>query len=138
MVFLHHSLVSYQDWEEYENIIGGRYYNPTKSADSTRTRRSTYQHDVEIPIHIIDPQHPVTKGISDFIIHDEAYANYTVLPEVHPLLSTTHPANDKIMAWTNQYKNSRIVYIQLGHDHLAFENANYQQLVQQAIFWVAE
>jgi trehalose utilization protein len=70
------------------------------------------------------------------VIHDEAYGGFNVLPDVHPLLSTTHEENGNILAWSHTYKNSRIVYLQLGHDHFAYEDENYRQLLKQAIDWV--
>ena len=33
---------------------------------------------------------------------------------------------------------SRVVYLQLSHDHKAYENPNYQKLVAQAIRWTAK
>lgn len=131
MVFLHHSLVSYQEWDEFEQIIGGRYFLSGQDQDS-----STYRHDVEIPVKVIPDDHPVTTGLNDFTIHDEVYGNFKVLPRVHPLLSTTHPESGNIIGWTNTYGNSRIVYLQLGHDRYAYENPNYRRLLQQAIAWV--
>ncbi len=136
IVFLHHALVSYQNWDEYENIVGGRYYH--KSETDTTRPVSTYRHDVEIPVEIVNPEHPVTKGLTDFIIHDEVYGNYNVLDDVTPLLNTKHPESESIIAWTHRYKNAKIVYLQSGHDHHAFEDANYRKLVEQAIKWVAE
>lgn len=133
LVFLHHSLVSYQDWDEFEKIIGGRYSLTNTDQDS-----STYRHDVDIPITVIDKDHPITKDMDDFVIRDEVYGNFKVLPTVHPLLRTTHPESGEIVGWTNSYGNSRIVYLQLGHDHFAFENPDYRNLVKQAIEWVQE
>lgn len=137
VVFLHHSLASYQDWDEFEKIIGGRYLLESKSKDGEEYPASTFKHDVDVPVKIIDVKHPVTKGMSDFIIHDEVYGYFKVLPQVHPLLSTTHSESGKIIGWTNHYGNSRIVYIQLGHDHQAYGDHNYRRLVRQAIEWVA-
>jgi type 1 glutamine amidotransferase len=37
---------------------------------------------------------------------------------------------------TNNYGKSRIVYIQLGHDHNSFDDRNYRQLIKQSIDWV--
>ncbi|MDZ7723853.1 MAG: ThuA domain-containing protein [candidate division KSB1 bacterium] len=133
MVFLHHALVSYQDWDEYEQIIGGRYIEKT---DSGQTDASTYQHDVDIPVKVMETSHPVTRGVNDFEIHDEVYGGFRVSETVHPLLSTNHPQSSKMIGWYHIYKNSRIVYIQLGHDHHAYQNPNYQKLVRQAIDWV--
>ena len=131
LVFLHHSLVSYQEWDEFERIIGGRYVLANKDQDS-----STYRHDVEIPVMLADKDHPITSGMNNFIIHDEVYGKFKVLPIVHPLLKTTHPESGEIIGWTNEYGLSRIVYLQLGHDHYAFENPNYRRLLKQAIDWV--
>lgn len=136
MVFLHHSLVSYQEWHEYEKIIGGRYYQSTNKLDSTKFTQSTFKHDVEIPVHIVDRTQPITEGIEDFVIHDEVYGNYKILPEVTPLITTMHPESEKIIGWTNEYDKSRIVYIQLGHDHHAYNNGNYRRLIKQSIDWV--
>jgi type 1 glutamine amidotransferase len=132
LVFLHHSQCSYQLWDEYKNIVGGKYHEEKKSPAT-----STYQHDVTFTVRITDPKHPVTKGIKDFEILDEVYGNTEVLPGVTPLLETDHPQSSKIIGWTHKIENSRIVYIQPGHDKNAWFNPNYQKLVRQAIAFVA-
>lgn len=130
VVFLHHSLVSYQAWDEFEWITGGRYIE-----SGPEEERSSYMHDVEVPVQVMYEEHPITKGIDDFVIHDEVYGNFKVLPQARPILKTSHPESGEIIGWTNVYRNSRIVYIQLGHDHFAYENPNYRRLVKQAIEW---
>ncbi|HKJ67542.1 MAG TPA: ThuA domain-containing protein [bacterium] len=137
MVFLHHSLASYQEWEEFLHVVGGRYHLEPYTEGGDTIAASTYRHDVEIPVEIHDSDHPVTSGLEDFVIHDEVYGNCQILPEVHPLLKTNHPESLPYLAWTNKYKNSRIVYIQLGHDAHAYRDPNYQRLVRQAIIWTA-
>lgn len=132
MVFLHHSQCSYQDWEGYKTIVGGKYHEEKNSPQS-----STYQHDITFTVKISDPKHPVTRGLKDFEILDEVYGNTEVLPGVTPLLTTDHPQSSKIIGWTHQIEKSRIVYIQPGHDKNAYQNAQYRQLVRQAINFVA-
>lgn len=136
VVFLHHSLAGYQDWDEYEKIIGGRFYHESRS-DTTGITLSTYRHDVEIPVTIADRNHSVTNGLKDFVIYDEVYGSLKILPDVHPLLKTNHSESSEVIAWTNEYGNSKIVYIQSGQDHNAYDNPNYRQLVMQALEWVA-
>ncbi len=138
VVFLHHSLASYQTWDEFEKILGGRYLLKEGLKPGETAPLSTYQHDVEMNIKIADPDHPVTSGIKDFTIHDEVYNHFRVLPTIHPLITTDHPQSSKIIGWTNQYARSRIVYIQLGHDRQAYQNSNFRQLVFQAMQWVAK
>jgi len=57
-------------------------------------------------------------------------------PDVIPLLSTTYPKSGKPLAWTRNQGKSRIVYLQLGHDHSAYENPRYRELVARAIQYV--
>jgi type 1 glutamine amidotransferase len=136
MVFLHHSLVSYQNWPEFENIIGGKYHLDPSETQTT----STYRHDVDITVKIANTRegHPLTKGMNDFIIHDEVYGNYSVNENVNALIITDHPESTPTIGWWHQYRNSRIVYVQLGHDHWAYANENYRLLVQRAIHFVSQ
>lgn len=138
IVSLHHTILSYQNWEEYPNIIGGRYYTQPHIRDGVEIPAGTFQHGVRLTVHVADPNHPVTQGVQDFEIEDETYNHFWVDENMHVLLTTEHPSSGPVIGWTNQYKNSRIVYIQLGHDELAYGNENYRQLVNQAIRWVAQ
>lgn len=134
MIFLHHALVSYQGWDEFQRIIGGRYYAKATVINSD-TLKSSYEHDVVIPVKIENRKHPVTKGLADFEIYDEVYGNFGIQPTIRPLLSTTHPGSSKYIAWINPYGNSDILFIQLGHGPEAFGNSNYRKLLAQGIEW---
>lgn len=135
-VFLHHSLCSYQQWDEFSGIIGGKYY--TEWSGAPDSLMSNFKHDIEIPVHMTGKQHPVTSGIQDFMIHDEGYGNIQVNEDVEVILSTDHPDCSKALAWTNNYKESKIVYVMLGHDALAYTNRNFQSIIQNAITYVAD
>lgn len=37
-----------------------------------------------------------------------------------------------------EYKNSRIVYLMLGHDHQAYENPVFRKLINNSINWVSQ
>lgn len=137
ILFLHHALVCYQDWPTYETIIGGKYYHAKKGKDSLSVIPSTYKHDEHIPVHIVNKAHPVTKNMTDFIILDEVYNKFKTQPNITPLLTTTHPDSESVIAWTHTYKKSPIVFIQLGHDHQAYEDKNYRTLIHNAILWLS-
>lgn len=133
MVFLHHSLVAYQNWPEFENIIGGRYF-----LDSTQgSSPSTYHEEVNISLSIVDKTHPVTQRLEDFQIYDEVYGNFRVQPAVRPLIMTNHPESIPQVVWANEYLNSRIIYIQPGHGPQIFADPSYRMLLLQAIRWTA-
>jgi uncharacterized protein len=132
LLFLHHSLASYQEWEEFKTISGGKYHEERNLPSS-----STYQHDVTFTVKIKDQTHPVTKGVADFEILDEVYGNTEVLAQVTPLLLADHPQSSKIIGWAHQKENSRIVYLQPGHDKNGYTNPSYRKLVMQAISYVS-
>lgn len=136
LVFLHHSLVSYQQWAEFEKIVGGRYLEKEYVEDPEKS--SAYKHDIEMEVSVINNQHPVTKNMKDFTIVDEGYSNLRILPSVETLLTTDHPHCARKVAWTNKYNNSRIVYLLFGHDHKAYQDKNYQRLLFNTIKWVTQ
>jgi uncharacterized protein len=133
LVFLHHSLVSYQTWPELTQIRGGKYYE--RGYNYVPCRFSGYKHDIVMDVKIIDPAHPVTIGLTDFSIHDEGYFNIGIGENITPLLSTNHPDCAPLVGWANQYNNSKIVYILLGHDNNAWSNDNFRKLLMNAINW---
>ena len=138
LVVLHHALADYQDWPEALEIIGGRYYLAPATRDGREVPASTYRHDVEVPVRVADAEHPVTAGLADFVLRDEVYGGYEVLPRVHPLLTTDQPESSPILAWAHMWGNSRVVAIQPGHGRSSYEDPNYRRLLLQAIRWVAE
>jgi len=137
MVFLHHSLVSYQNWPEFIKILGGQYHTHPVVVKGD-TLNANYEHDVSIPVKVENRKHPVTRGISDFDIVDEVYSGVEILPQVKPLLSTSHPKSMRYLAWINHYGKSDVIYIQLGHGPSGYSNPNYRKLIQQAIEWSAK
>lgn len=137
MIFLHHSLVSYQNWPEFVKVVGGQYHTHPVVVNGD-TLHANYEHDVVIPVKVEDKQHPITRGISDFEILDEVYGDVEISPQVKPLLSTTHPKSMRYLAWINHYGKSDVIYIQLGHGPSGFSNPNFRKLVQQAIEWSAK
>ncbi len=137
LVVTHHALVSYQAWPEFEKIVGGTYPEPQDKKGGV-TDKLGYQHDVDMPIVIVANDHPITRGLSDFTINDEIYWGFRVSPEVTTLITTTQPKSGKPIAWTHNVRNSRVVYIQLGHGPTAYNNENYRKLLAQSIQWTAE
>jgi len=137
MIFLHHSLVSYQNWSEFIKIVGGQYHTHPVVVNGD-TLKTSYEHGVNIPVKVENKKHPVTKGLQDFDIVDEVYGGVEILPQVKPLLSTTHPKSMRYLAWVNHYGNSDVICIQLGHGPSGYSNPNFRKLIRQAIEWSAK
>jgi type 1 glutamine amidotransferase len=137
VVALHHTLAAHQAWPEYKKIIGGKYRIADRTVNGKTVPKSTYHHDQDIDVTVADREHPITRGLSSFRIHDETYHDFEVEPTVKVLLKTDHPRSTPQIAWAKTYAKSRVVYIQLGHDHHAYEHPTYRTIVARAIRWAA-
>lgn len=135
LVVLHHALADYQDWNEAEAIIGGRFRLRETERDGAKRPPSTAKDDVAFRVTVADRKHPVTKGVEDFDIVDETYGDYDVLPTSKPLLTTDEPTSARVLAWWHEYGRSRVVTIQSGHGPSAWENPSFRRLLEQAVRW---
>lgn len=138
LVVMHHALCSYQEWPEFERIIGGKYLLKDEKIGEKAYPKSDYQHDVDMPIQIVAKDHPITSGLHDFTIFDEIYIGFRVQPDATPLITTSHPKSGNPVAWCRTQGASRIVYLQLGHGPSAYSNPNFRQLVARSIRWAAK
>jgi type 1 glutamine amidotransferase len=137
VVALHHTMGAYQQWPEFKKIIGTKYYLKEAVEDGVQLKAATYQHDLDIAVQVKDKNHPITRGMSDFTIHDEAYKNCWFDKGNHVLLTTDHEMSDKTVGWVRQYRNAKVCTIQLGHDSKAYANGNFRKLLKRAILWTA-
>jgi len=137
IVFLHHSMVSYQEWPEFIKILGGKYHALPYEKEGKMVSESTYKHDVEMKVSIEDKKHFITKGMKDFTLFDETYGNFEVLESSHPLLKTDHAESSPVIGWTNTYGKARVVYLQPGHGPQSFRDVNYRLLLFKSIHWVS-
>jgi type 1 glutamine amidotransferase len=136
LVALHHSICAYDDWPEYFNIIGGKYFHKPTTVNGREYPACSYIHDLHFKVLISDRNNPVTKGIDDFEIFDETYKGYYVEEGVTPLLTTDEPSSTPVIGWTKKYGKARVVTLQSGHDTPTFENPNFRKLLKQSIEYV--
>lgn len=134
LLFLHHSIASYQDWPEFEKILGGKYVE--KGRGVPVEEQSNYEHDVWVYTKV-ENYTPVTVGLKEPRFFDEVYGNVRISENVFPLLKTRHPKSMEIVAWENKYSNSKIIYLQPGHDYRTYQNEEYRKLLLQAIKFLA-
>jgi type 1 glutamine amidotransferase len=123
LVVLHHAIYGYLPWKEYYKVVGS-----TAPLDG-------WKDDVEYKVHVEDPKHPITQGVTDFTITDETYHDYKVDPKVHVILTTDEPLNAKTIAWVHTYRNSPVCYLQLGHGPTAYSDKNFVTLLGNSIRW---
>lgn len=135
MLFLHHSIVSYQNWPEFEKIVGGKYIEDGKGVD--KETLSSFEHDVWVYCKV-ENYTPVTNGFRELRFFDEVYDNVRISDDVKPLLSTRHPKSMEYIAWEHKYRNSTIIYIQSGHDKRTYVEKDYRKLLLQALHYLSK
>ncbi len=72
MVVLHHAISAWPGWQGWAEVTGARFlYRPGQlrgeNLPSSGYRMGTFT------VRVTDPNHPITRGISDFEIDDELY-----------------------------------------------------------------
>jgi type 1 glutamine amidotransferase len=137
VVSLHHNLGAHRNWDEFRKIIGGKFMFADCEIDGRKYSKSTFTHGQDVKVHVADKEHPITRDLQDFEIHDEVYGKCYVSPEVHVLLTTDHPKSTPEIAWTYQYGKSRVFYLMLGHDAKAWSHPSYPAIVLRGIQWAA-
>ena len=160
-VFIHHAITSWPNWEEYGNIVGGRFLYQEGIVKGVKKPDSGYRHDVNYKV-MKDGEHPITKGIDDFEIIDELYLAEIFEDDINPILRSDYEFVDKnfysaaralegemfsnrdwshqngsnIVGWTKNYENSSIAYLQFGDGPSSYSNENFRKLIKQSINWV--
>lgn len=163
LVFLHHALAAWPAWEEYAEIVGGRFHYRPAQLRGQDWPDSGYRHHVEHTIEVV-AEHPVTAGLPPhFTLRDELYLCPVFEDSVTPLLRShhafvdanfhsawraitgnpgsregwTHPEGSALVGWAKHHRASPIVYLQGGDDATALADPHYRQLVHNAVRWVA-
>ena len=162
-VFLHHSIAGWPLWDEYSNIIGGKFLYKSADIRGKKSSDSGYRHFVNYKVSSVS-DHPITKGINDFQIEDELYLSNVFEEDINPILKSDykfirdnfysatnalngemnsnegweHPDGSNIVGWTKYYKKSAITYLQFGDGVKSYENKNVRLLLKRSIDWVTK
>lgn len=131
VVVLHHAVADSLGWETWwRDVVGAKYL----LKEELGMKPSTYLHGQDVTVVPVG-HHPVVEGLPPMTIHDETYKGMWYAPGLDVLLKTDNPTSDGPLAWICPWKQSRVIYIQLGHGREAHENPWYRELVRRAILW---
>ena len=97
-----------------------------------------------IEISFVDPEHPVTKTLSDWTtIKEELYNNVNIF-DAHPLATGKQIVKNKdgstkevvsVVVWTNEAQGARSFSTTLGHNNGTVGDARYLDLVTRGLLW---
>jgi len=162
MVFLHHAIAGWPTWDEYGDIIGGRFRYLTAQKGGKPVQDSGYKHAVDYCARVLTT-HPVTAGLPErFDVTDELYLYEVFESGIIPLVTSDytfdgdhfdsaaaavssgelnqdwqHARGSNLVGWVKRYNNSPIVYLQMGDAPAVFDNPHFQKLIFNAIDWVS-
>jgi hypothetical protein len=95
-------------------------------------------------VKVVNKDHPITRGITDFVVTDEQhFVNYQKDPK-HLLLQSvnenglTHKSfgNSSAAGWAYDYGKGRVCYLAPGHVITALWNPEYVKLQHNAVRWL--
>jgi type 1 glutamine amidotransferase len=143
LVSLHHNVGAHRDWDEWPKVVGGRWiHEKTKVMDGTtylQTHAVGLNEPVTLKIHV-DPSHPISKGVQDFVTRDEFYVGLYIAPTITPLLTSDHieaRLDRGLFGWTHMYNETRVFYMRLGHFSTAWNDPQWRKLMVQGLRWSA-
>lgn len=129
IVLLHHALLTFQGWQQYTDVCG----LSNRGGDTFQ-----FHPEERVDQHIVAPEHPIVMGLSDFSVIDETYSiGEPDQPGNEILITTTNASSLKNIAWTRQYKSSRVFCYASGHDNSTYGDENFRTIVQRGLTWAA-
>jgi len=119
-VGIHSAADSFRECPEYRAMVGGHFV--------THPRYRQYQ------VSVVDPEHPITKGLDEFMVTDEQYIlDYD--PRVNVLCTALYRGKAMPVAWTKSWGKGRVFYLALGHDPKACQHEMFKLLLQRGALW---
>ena len=134
IVVLHHALLELPDLDLVVRGGGRRPLSPPAEGESPVVQRQGRPADLR-HARRRPPDH--STGIGPFHIRTKRTRTCGCRRRITPLLTTDNPTSDANLAWIGPCETSRVVAIQLGHGHSAFEHPSYRALVHNAVLWAA-
>jgi type 1 glutamine amidotransferase len=113
-----------------------------------------YTLEAEVPYTIVDKSSPIMEGMTDLVLHDEAFFDMTWSqnPKVHVLATAviagtpsagTHKGEVAPQIWTYEHtlpggQPARAFVWMQGHTYADFSNYQIQQMLLRGISWAAK
>ena len=125
ILVLHHGILAFPDWQLWSDLCG------------IQDRRFDSVGGQAVRVAPVNPQHPITSGMSPWDLEDETYIMADAGEGCDVLLTTSHPKSMRTLAWSRTYKSARVVCYQSGHDNYTFANPQFRAFLARSILWLA-
>jgi type 1 glutamine amidotransferase len=132
-VSVHAGSSSFYDWPEYQQLVGGTW----------QVGQTGHGPRHEFTVKIVGKNHPITRGLTDFVTTDELWYRTALQPNIE-ILATAFSApewqgtgRDEPVAFTTRFGAGRTFNLLLGHDTSSMDDAGFQQLLCRGTEWAA-
>ena len=125
----HLATASFPKWEEFGRLCG-RYWVMGTSGHGPRSM---------FKANVVNKEHPITAGLSDFEVDDELYAKLQGSSEINVLVTADSEWSKKTepLIFTKSYGKGRVVHNAFGHDRKALMTPNVQKIITRGVEWAA-
>jgi ubiquinone/menaquinone biosynthesis C-methylase UbiE/type 1 glutamine amidotransferase len=86
-------------------------------------------------VEVADPDHPITRGVTNYRIHDEDHWPTYDASRAQLLLRSRSEQGEYPAGWAYEYGKGRVCYLANGHTAEAIEHPMFQRLMAGAIKW---
>jgi type 1 glutamine amidotransferase/HEAT repeat protein len=138
VVIFHAGGSIFYNWPEFMSLIGGTWEKGT-----------FHPAQQEYTVKIDNPNHPITKGMKDFVTFDEPWQKLSNRNTDRKVLATTTIPKEKtdkvgggsgepeVMAMTTELEKGRCFNLVLGHSGKSIENEGCTALILRGTEWAA-
>jgi type 1 glutamine amidotransferase len=98
-----------------------------------------------LKIHFVDNAHPITKGLPDYEIDDEAFFLLTKAPQMHVLATSPLPVNGEVAPQVWTYEKTlpggepyRSFVSMQGHHYKTFSVPTHRTMILRGIAWAGK
>ena len=125
----HLATASFPKWDEFGKLCGRKWVMGT----SGHGPRSVFESK------IVDKEHPITKGLTNFTTDDELYAKLQGNEEIHVLIEADSGWSKKTepLIFVKNYGQGRVVHNAYGHDRKALMTPSVQKIIIRGTEWAA-
>lgn len=96
-------------------------------------------HTGDSPLKQLEPDHPICRGWSSYVLHDEYYLNPTIAEGATPLLQVTAKEKPVVVGWAYERPDGgRSFGTTLGHYYSNFQRDPFRRMIVNAILWTAK
>ena len=122
-VGVHGATASFRECPEFHAMLGGLF--------TTHPPVRPYQ------VSVVDSEHPITSGITEFMVEDEQYImDYD--PRVQVLATALWQGEAEPVVWIKDWGKGKVFYIALGHARKECQNETFKLLLNRGALWTAD